>query len=213
VACASKDPIRLDIAEGSFKAQYDLDEELDLSNAKMLVWYDSKKNEELSINRAMVSGFDSQTPGAKTLTVSYKGVACEVNYSVISDKDVDTPFRLSVSIDNINGTSLSISTKNSERIENGIYAISFTMSLVGLNFKGISNYDNAKFNLSSVVTSTTIKVVLFTKGDYKITSSGEIFKINVEKTTSTIYSISITDIQMSDGLHDYILIPSAQFTY
>ncbi|MDR0696946.1 MAG: bacterial Ig-like domain-containing protein [Christensenellaceae bacterium] len=212
-SCTSKTPIRLEVSDGSFKEQYNLDDELDLTDAKLRAWYSKTKSEEVSINRAMVSGFDSHTPGVgKILVVSYKGAQLNIEYDILSDSDVDTPFRIVAS--GATNNTLSISTKNTERIENGVCGVSLTLSLTGLVFNGITNYDTENFNLTYIETATTIKIVFYTKGDYIITSSGELFKINFSKdSNSSIYRVGITDIVMSDGYRDYNEIPAVTFTY
>ncbi|MDR2267417.1 MAG: hypothetical protein LBE09_07560 [Christensenellaceae bacterium] len=209
VACKSKGAIKLEIAEGSFKQTYDLDEELDLAKAKMRVWYSASSSIEIAINRAMISGFDSHITGeSKKMLISYDGATTEVAYNVFSDIDVDTPFRLSA--ESTSDDKIIIKTKNVERVSEGVWATSFTMYLSGVKFISGDSLAGSGFDIQCTYSDDILKVVLYSLGEYKVTSSGSLIQLNVEKfANTTIHRVSITNIKMSNGISDYQKIPDA----
>ena len=55
------------------KTSYFVGEDIDLTGGKITVSYNYGDPVELDLTPAMISGFDSTTPGTKTITVSYEG--------------------------------------------------------------------------------------------------------------------------------------------
>jgi M6 family metalloprotease-like protein len=214
VACRQKNEIaRIDIADGVFKAKYDIDEELDLTNAKILVHYTSGDEEEFQINRSMISGFDTSTTGkGKQFTLTYKGFTVKISYDVeyFLTTVVDTPFRLNVTeVSRDSAIYLSLGVKNVEQIEGGVYAFSFKIEVLGLKILDINSSISQYFTMNYVHENSMVNVVMYSKdAKEKLTVDGEVMRIKVSKEAETKpFRIEVTNISMSNGEKDYINIP------
>lgn len=123
---------KIEILQGSFKSQYALDEQLDLSNAKIKVFYLSGETEEKSITIDMIAGFDTRTnlPATKTLEVVYRGVSTTFTYEVLGETHVTSPIRLVIeeAPDPEKGAGyccLNLYILHADEVTNGIYALMF----------------------------------------------------------------------------------------
>ena len=56
---------------------------LDLTGAKIKVYYDNGTNEEIAITQNMVSGYDNTKVGVNTLTVTYEGKECTFDVRIV----------------------------------------------------------------------------------------------------------------------------------
>ena len=82
---SSKTLESINVVSGTIKTTYNVGEQLDLNGAKLTLTYSDDSQAELNLVASMVSGFDSTTAGAKTLTITYKGKTATVNYTVTSN--------------------------------------------------------------------------------------------------------------------------------
>ena len=70
------------VKEGSLKTVYQVGEALDLTNAKLVVTMESKKQVEVALTRNLVKGFDSKAEGTCELTITYEGFATTVTVTI-----------------------------------------------------------------------------------------------------------------------------------
>ena len=71
----------IDLAQ-SFKTQYEIGETLDVSNGIIKVTYEDDTQKDVVVTESMVSGFNTQTAGQKTMVVTYKDSTKTVSYTV-----------------------------------------------------------------------------------------------------------------------------------
>ena len=74
---------KVSLKESPTKTEYLYGEELDLTGAKLEVEMSNGEKEEVAVESSMVSGYDANTLGEQTLTVSYEGFSVEIEVSVV----------------------------------------------------------------------------------------------------------------------------------
>ena len=74
---------------GSFKQEYLVGEELDLTNVKLAVSYSDGSKETINVTTDMITPVDMNTPGFKEIVVSYKGQTTSFFINVIEEKEED----------------------------------------------------------------------------------------------------------------------------
>ncbi len=67
---------------GGMKTLYSVGEPLDVSGGKISVTYKSGEVREVALTKEAVSGFDSSSPGKKTLTLTYEDLTAEFEITV-----------------------------------------------------------------------------------------------------------------------------------
>ena len=70
------------ITQQPYKTVYDLGEELDVTGLTVKAVYDNDTEETVSLSDCTVTGFDSETEGVKTVTVSYQGKTAQFTVEV-----------------------------------------------------------------------------------------------------------------------------------
>lgn len=89
------------------KTEYKYGENLDVSNIKLSVTYESGKTEEIPVNTGMISGYNPEQLGSQTITVGYQGLedTFEVNVTdYVKDISLTPPTKTEYKI----GESLSL---------------------------------------------------------------------------------------------------------
>lgn len=66
------------------KTRFFVDDTLDFTGFKIKVFYDDSSSSEVNVTSDMVAGFDSSTTGSRTMTITYAGKTCEVEYIVVN---------------------------------------------------------------------------------------------------------------------------------
>lgn len=74
-------PVSISVS-GGMKTVYSVGEELDVSGGKISVTYKSGAVREVALTKEAVSGFDSSSPGKKTLTLTYEDLTAEFEITV-----------------------------------------------------------------------------------------------------------------------------------
>lgn len=64
------------------KIVYELGDEIDFGDAKLVVKFDNEEEKEVELSMDMISGFDTDTVGDKEMTISYEGKTLTVYYVV-----------------------------------------------------------------------------------------------------------------------------------
>ena len=77
-------PTRVDKVEltNPICVNYALNDEIELKDAKLKVFYSNNTDEELEITSDMITGFDTITLGNKKMTISYEGKSVDISYVV-----------------------------------------------------------------------------------------------------------------------------------
>ena len=213
-ACAKeKNVSSIQIVQGSFKEIYALDENLNLSHAKLLVTYTDGSTANVSITSAMVSGFDtSTTTTGRTLTVTYKGKSANFIYKVQNSVSVETAFRFNLGVaenEAKNGYDVSIKAQN---VGDGIYALRFTLSTSGgiaLIEPTLKLGSEFKMQIYSSSASSMVIVVYSASGYDSVPEGAEIFAVKATKPNEK-GTINIQNASVSDGANDFI-VPQAEY--
>ena len=213
-ACAKeKNVSSIQIVQGSVKEIYALDENLNLSHAKLLVTYTDGSTANVSITSAMVSGFDtSTTTTGRTLTVTYKGKSANFIYKVQNSVSVETAFRFNLGVaenEAKNGYEVSIKAQN---VGDGIYALRFTLSTSGgiaLIEPTLKLGSEFKMQIYSSSASSMVIVVYSDSGYDSVPEGAEIFAVKATKPNEK-GTINIQNASVSDGANDYI-VPQAEY--
>ncbi|MBQ3920531.1 MAG: bacterial Ig-like domain-containing protein, partial [Oscillospiraceae bacterium] len=79
------DAVRTVAVTGTFKKIYFIGDDIDLTGAKLNVTYNSGKTASVDVTSAMVSGFNTQTAGTRTVTVTYGGKSTAYSITVKAD--------------------------------------------------------------------------------------------------------------------------------
>lgn len=213
-ACAKEKSVSsIQIVQGSFKEIYALDENLNLSHAKLLVTYTDGSTANVSITSAMVSGFDaSTTTTGRTLTVTYKGKSANFIYKVQNSVSVETAFRFNLGVvenEAKNGYEVSIKAQN---VGDGIYALRFTLSTSGgiaLIEPTLKLGSEFKMQIYSSSASSMVIVVYSYSGYDSVPEGAEIFAVKATKPNEK-GTINIQNASVSDGANDFI-VPQAEY--
>ena len=99
VTIKAKSVASVEIKTNPAKTEYQAGEELDLTGAKATVTYDNGTAAEIDVTPELVSGFDSTTPGTKTVTVTVGDKTATFTVTVAEPVPVNDP------IENIFGNS------------------------------------------------------------------------------------------------------------
>ena len=75
------------IAKAPTKVEYKVGEALDLAGAKLKLTMASGATSEVEITSAMVTGFDSSTPGTVTVSVTYEGKTTTFTVTIVKAED------------------------------------------------------------------------------------------------------------------------------
>ncbi len=213
-ACANeKNVSSIQIVQGSFKEIYALDENINLSHAKLLVTYTDGSTANVSVTSAMVSGFDtSTTTTGRTLTVTYKGKSANFIYKVQNSVSVETAFRFNLGVaenEAKNGYEVSIKAQN---VGDGIYALRFTLSTSGgiaLIEPTLKLGSEFKMQIYSSSASSMVIVVYSDSGYDSVPEGAEIFAVKATKPNEK-GTINIQNASVSDGANDFI-VPQAEY--
>jgi hypothetical protein len=211
VSCAAQKTVKsVQIVENSFKSSYALDEKLSYSGAKILVTFEDGTTEVIGITSNMVSGFDSSTSGSqKKMTITYKSVSVNFTYNVVSSVNVDTAFRLTMSyVNDNNAVNVIVKSLSVEKVEGGLYAVSFNMTLTGCSFVSMSSLMGADWLIKHKMEGSMLKVILYSEnGDVAVNASSDIVRVTLVKSADTS-KVALSNIKMSNGIKDYIRIPT-----
>lgn len=90
MASCSLESVKSIALESGFKNEWDLNEDLDKAVLKIQAIMDSGSVQELTgaTSGVTITGFDTSTPGEKTMIIQYEGVSVSIDYIVIADENV-----------------------------------------------------------------------------------------------------------------------------
>lgn len=66
----------------ALQTEYQINDDINTNNAKILVTYSDDSTSQVDLDSNMISGFNTASIGAKTLTIEYQGATLNVNYNV-----------------------------------------------------------------------------------------------------------------------------------
>lgn len=194
---------RIEVASGSFKIDYAIDEQLDLSKAYINVLYWDGYKEKKQVTADMISGFDSRrTNNEGQLTISFGGVAVSLFYTVGKNQSfVDTYARLHARKE---GNDLILSLHNLGEYEDGIYAVTFLfISPEDIILQSLALGEGCV--LESTKKPEGIKFLWYNSQAKPLTKDADIIKIKLKKSEDS--SVQIKNIDISDGI-EVIRLPS-----
>ena len=84
-ACGEKPTKNLEIV-GQFETTLYLNEEPDISKAKIKYSYDDGRQVDISLKKEMISNLSTINPGSRIMTISYLGKSVDVQYTVLNLK-------------------------------------------------------------------------------------------------------------------------------
>ena len=213
-----KEVSSLQIVQGSFKESYALDEGLNLQNSKILVTYTDGSTANVAITEGMVSGFDTtKTTSGTTLTVSYNGKSVNFIYKVTNSIAIETSFRYGLEVQQSTehtGFDISIRAKNADRVENGVYAMRFTISTTGgivLSDLTLGLQEGFDMSVYSVSVNSAVIVIYSSDGYKPVPNDGIILKLKASK-PGQLSTVTIQNASISDGQADYV-VPAVTYTY
>ena len=67
---------------GSYKTEYTVGEKLDLTGMVLTITYDDGSAKEVPVSEAEITGFDSKTPGEKTLLIKHSNLSTSIKVTV-----------------------------------------------------------------------------------------------------------------------------------
>ena len=200
---------KIAIINGSFKETYNLDEEVDLKNAKIRVTYTDGTGENIAITKDMISGLSTAIcTNSATLTVTYKEKTATFIYKVVSDRNIETAVRLNASW--ISEDNEYVSVTASGVVDAGVSAMAFTLTAnEAVSFTSATLALSSKWGIQySLINSRNVTVVIYAKNGYDTLSvDGEICRINAVKGmgNATIY---LQSASFSNGEKDFIIPPT-----
>ena len=200
---------KIAIINGSFKETYNLDEEVDLKNAKIRVTYTDGTGENIAITKDMISGLSTAIcTNSATLTVTYKEKTATFIYKVVSDRNIETAVRLNASW--ISEDNEYVSVTASGVLDANVSAIAFTLTAnEAVSFTSATLALSSKWGIQySLINSRNVTVVIYAKNGYDTLSvDGEICRINAVKGmgNATIY---LQSASFSNGEKDFIIPPT-----
>lgn len=197
----------IEIVSGSFQETYALDAGMDLSGALINVVYKGGNKESVPITADMVTGFDTYTTSnSRMLTVTYGGASSTFVYKVTwNGGAVDTPFRLNSSAESGEGNFvITVTSQNSARVENGVYAVKFYVSLsAALTFEEYESALPEGWTLMGEASGKNIKFIAYSDtGSLSLPDGQVIVKVRVTKGTIK-GAVTLQNQSISDGTRDY----------
>lgn len=199
---------RIEVLPGSFKIDYKIDEQLDLSNAYMNIIYWDGNKEQKKITESMVTGFDTgKTINEGQLSVNYGGQSAKLFYTVGKNEvAVNTYARV---LARREGNSIIISLKNLAEYGEGIYAATFTLSAPDTNIFKTFTALGAGGAASYEEKEDGIKILWYNANAQSVKQDTDIIKIDLNQTDGE--TVVISKIDISDGVH-IIKLPSKSIT-
>ena len=193
-------PIRtIAVQPGSIKVNFAIDEEIDLSNATIIVNYWDGSNQTLPITRDMISDFDTrQTLTNGQMTITYQDKTDRLFYTVGNNEHIiRTNARML--IDKKEGN-LTFSLNHLEEFDLGIYAASFFIEIEDLEFLGdftVLNSANGD-RISKEIKENGIKVLYYNEEAIPLYQDRDFLKIEILPTENEVI-LKLKDIEISDG--------------
>lgn len=197
-----KSPRRIEVVPGSFKLNYRIDEELDLSEAYINVVYWDGDSARVAITQSMVSDFDSRKTLAQGyMTIKYGSVETKIIYSVGNNETaIDTHMRLLMRQE---GSYIIFSLRNIDDYE----IIAATFSLICSDYDIFETYTPIAKNSAVNYDKKTegIKILWYNAKAEGISQDTDILKIKLKDAYSQ--TIETRRIEVSDG-NTIIRLPS-----
>ncbi len=194
---------RIEVVTGSFKIDYAIDEQLDLTKAYINVLYWDGDKERKQVTPDMVYGFDSRLSKSEgQLTISYGGATANLFYTVGKNQSiVNTYARLLMRKE---GNDLILSLHNLEEYDEGIYAVTFLfIGPEDIIIQSLALGEGCV--LKSETKAEGIKFLWYNSQAEPLTMDADIAKIKLKKSSDS--DIQIKNIDISDGL-EVIRLPS-----
>lgn len=140
---ATKNVVSIDLVETSIRSEYIVGEKLDVTGAKLWVFYSDNTEEFVSVTPEMVSEFETSTTGEKSALVTYASQKTKYYYRVSAQRPEPDYFE---TLENEDGTLIIESVK-----ENCPETIYLPATLGGKTVKTISSNAFSKAKASRVV--------------------------------------------------------------
>lgn len=205
------DDIRyIEIREGSFKRNYNVDEEIDFSNVYIVIVLKDKKGSMVEkVEPSMLEGFDSSTTTGfaekRSMRVKYMGIYTSYwDYTVSSAYDINTNARLKAQ-QQTSGSELKVKLLMEMDTLPQIYGVT---AVVNFDFSKLAYDDTVDFLLEDwEMTKRSLKAGTFSFVYYSqiadpITEDSELLEFAFDIKETGDPNITITDIVVSDGDND-----------
>ena len=209
--CSDNEIVSASIRTNSFKQYYNVDDELDLTNAYLVVDYKNGESSQYNITEEMISGFDTTTTGKKTMTITYQGTAVEYQFNVYNDEnalyDILTTARLSVLCETVDSDmrySFYFSKGDMAETKAFLFDIEFndTVDITDDNYTLTTQIDGWN-SRAMKKTAKTIRLLIYSTNEEGLTESGYIATFTIDGCTTR--NVALKNIKISDGTNDYYL--------
>ena len=145
----------------------ELNQDLDLTNAKINITYDDNSNESINLKQEYISNFDKSLSGKQTITITYKGLTYNFDI-IVSQSDISIE-KTDISIANFKNlknfykwkrekikTEFGVSIMGNVLIKNTDYDVSFSNNIeinenAQITITGKNNYTGSKNYRFSIV--------------------------------------------------------------
>lgn len=206
------------IKEGSFSAEYDVDEELSLVGAELIAKTVGGNYSAVTITADMVEGFDTTTTGEKSLRIKYQNIYSEnwvykVVYASDPTKQVTTTARVGLVQDTYpTGIKRLVELRLGDMKE--VDALLFTITAS----KDFADAQFSRLELQPLAfgwayslhytSARQVRVIVYTTVSVGLTDDGNLLNINIIGVEGL--TIALTDVLISDGVADYVLPPTKE---
>jgi len=195
---------RIEVLSGSFKIDYAIDEQLDLSNAYINVQYWDGSIEKKQITADMVSGFDTGLTNSEAqLTISYRGALVNLFYTV--GKNQTAIFTYSRLLMRKEGKYLILSLNNLEEHDFGIYAAEFTLTLPKEEMYASFEALGKDCAIAKEEITDAVKILWYNSNATPLKKGADIVKVKLNNADGE--SVQVKSINISDGV-ETIRLPS-----
>ncbi len=152
------------------KTSYFVGDSFDASSGKLRITYGDKTYEDILLSNCSLSGFNSSTPGTKTITVTYQGKKTTFNVEVKA----------------ITLSKIELTSQPSKLS----YFVGDTLNTSGMALVGVNN-NGSRFNITSGFTLSKTKLDTAGNQEIVVTYQGKSTKFNVNVVPITLSSIAV----------------------
>lgn len=200
----------------SFKSEYEVDEELSLTNAYVIVTDTDGKNKSVKIEPAMVKGFSTETTGTRELYVEYEGVkSALVSYNTVYTHDasveINTASRVMITErEYATGAQYEIAYKAA-----GARADAIKLTLKSADYADELNINEQNIFISTdltgwekeykVVSSKEVSVLLYKTAGDSLEADAVILTVIITDNKAVGKDVILDDVTTADGTKNYYL--------
>lgn len=178
VACDSElDVTKIELMNGSFKAEYTVGATVSLSSAKIKVTFSDGTHKEVALTADMLNkAIDTSAAGETTYTITYNGVAAEFTIKVVNPKEYEIEtFELPAYITNALKVAATEGTEDANfKVANRMYEVgnanAFLVNCIATGY----NLNDDEVTIDHVKTTYTMEISDTADGTYTAVQSADL---------------------------------------